>query len=271
MSVIARLILSTIVFILIVFNHTAWGSSPDNQWPAWGGPHRNFIANPGIIKADQPFQLKISWKKTLGSGYSAVSVKDGMAITMFSDSTFDYAVALNAENGKELWRFNIDSTFPGRFGSANGPISTPLISQNTVVCLSPAGRLIALESKTGKLKWDIDLVADHQTLMPFYGISTSPLIYNDILLVETGGMSNNAFSAFNLHTGKVLWATGNDTIEYQSPYLWQNGQNTQFITVSNSAVYGLEPATGKILWQFDHEGGEYIIGASSGNIVRSGR
>jgi enterochelin esterase-like enzyme/outer membrane protein assembly factor BamB len=267
MSRTARLILSITVYILLVFNHTTWGLSTNNEWPAWGGRQRNFNVNPGIIKANQSFQLKIAWKKPLGSGYSAVSVQDNIAITMFSDSTFDYTVAFNAKNGEELWRFNIDSTFPGRFGSANGPISTPLISHNTVVCLSPAGRLFALESKTGKLKWDTDLVDDHQGQIPFYGFTTSPLVYNDILLVETGGTNNNAFSAFNLNTGEVLWTVGNDSIEYQSPYLWENGQNTQFITISNNAVYGLEPVSGNILWQFEHQGGYYIMGASSGNVV----
>jgi enterochelin esterase-like enzyme/outer membrane protein assembly factor BamB len=265
MSSITRRILFTATFLFIVFNHFAWASGDD--WSAWGGPQRNFIVNPGIIIADQPFELKIAWKKTLGSGYSAVSVQDNMAITMFSDSTYDFAVALNAENGEELWRFKIDSTFRGRFGSANGPISTPLISKNTVVCLSPAGRLFALNRQTGTLKWDTDLVTEHQGLEPFYGFSTSPLVYNDILLVESGGTNNNAFSAFNLNTGEVLWTVGNDSIEYQSPYLWQNGDNTQFITVSNSAVYGLEPATGKILWQIGHQGGYYIMGANSGNVV----
>jgi outer membrane protein assembly factor BamB/enterochelin esterase-like enzyme len=271
MSNFSKLILSSTAIILLFLNQTVWGSSGDNQWPAWGGPQRNFVANAGIIKADQPFELRIAWKKTLGSGYSAVSVKDNMAITMFSDSTYDYTVALNAENGQELWRFKIDSTFPGRFGSANGPISTPLISQNIVVGLSAAGRLFALDSKTGKLKWDTDLVAGHQGQMPFYGFSTSPLVYKNILLVETGGTKSNAFSAFNLQTGAVMWTVGADTIEYQSPYLWQNEEDSHFIAVSNSAVYGLEPATGKILWQLEHQGGYYIMGASSGNVVPVGK
>ena len=265
MSTLSRLFLSITVFSCLVYLGTAFASSED--WPAWGGPERNFTANPGILQSGQPVELQIAWKKTLGSGYSAVSVKDNMAITMFSDSTFDYTVALNADNGQELWRFNIDSTFRGRFGSANGPISTPLITQNAVVCLSPAGRLFVLDLKTGKLKWDTDLVDHHQGLMPFYGFSTSPLVYKDILLVETGGTNNNAFSAFNLNSGKVLWTLSNDSIEYQSPYLWKNGKDTQFITISNNAVYGLQPADGKVLWRLEHQGGYYIMGANCGNLV----
>ena len=154
MTKLTNLFRTTAAFaLLLLAAHSGWASPGGDDWPAWGGPHRNFAVTPGVIKVEQPIELKIAWKKELGSGYSAVSVLDGMAVTMFSDSTFDYAIALDVEDGSELWRFKIGPTFPGRWGSANGPISTPLISQNKVVGLGAGGRLFALDSKTGELVW----------------------------------------------------------------------------------------------------------------------
>ena len=43
--------------------------------------------------------------------------------------------AFDAMNGEERWRYRIDKTHLGRFGSLNGPISTPLIADGRVVCL----------------------------------------------------------------------------------------------------------------------------------------
>ena len=157
------------VFALVLLAAlSGWASPGGDDWPTWGGRHGNFTVTPGVIKGEQPLALKIAWKKELGSGYSAISVLDGMAVTMFSDSTFDYTIALNVEDGSELWRFKIGPTFPGRFGSANGPISTPLISDRKVVGLSAAGRLFALDRESGELVWDSDLVSDHQAEIPFY-------------------------------------------------------------------------------------------------------
>ncbi len=240
------------------------------DWPAWGGPNGNFIVNPGVLEADQPVQLKVAWKRKLGSGYSAISVTSDIAVTMYSDSTFDYLTALDPANGAELWHFKIDSTFPGRFGSANGPISTPLISRDRVVGLSAAGRLFALNRKSGKLVWESDLAADFGAPEPFYGFSTSPLLYNDILIVETGGLSENAITAFDPDNGKVLWSAKSDTVEYQSPYLLKTGDGNQLIGITNRSLYGLQPETGKQLWKYDHGGNNHPMGASSGNLVHLG-
>ena len=271
MTKLTNLFRTTAAFaLLLLAAHSGWASPGGDDWPAWGGPHRNFAVTPGVIKVEQPIELKIAWKKELGSGYSAVSVLDGMAVTMFSDSTFDYAIALNVEDGGELWRFKIGPTFPGRWGSANGPISTPLISQNKVVGLGAGGRLFALDSKTGELVWDSDLVVDHQAKIPIYGFATSPILYNDILVVETGGATQNAISAFDLNTGQVLWAAGGDTVEYQSPYLLQTSDASQFVGITNRALYGLQPETGQILWRFEHGGTGHPMGAPSGNLVAVG-
>lgn len=254
-------------FALTFSIHFLWSAPPGDDWPAWGGPDRNFTVTPGTLNSEQPFVLKVAWKKDLGSGYSAVSVRDQMVVTMFSDSTFDYAIAFDVHDGKELWRFKIDSTFPGRFGSANGPISTPLISDSKVIGLSAGGRLFALDRKSGKLIWDADLIARYEAKIPFYGFSTSPLLYDDILVVETGGASENAISAFDPNTGRVLWTASSDTVEYQSPFLMRSGKTSQFVGITNRALYGLHPATGEVLWTFKHGGTGHPMGAPSGNLV----
>lgn len=262
---------ATSVALLLLTSNIVFSASDDDDWPVWGGPNHNFTVTPGVLKAGQPIELKVAWKKNLGSGYSAVSVRDEMAVTMFSDSTFDYAVALSINDGSELWRFKIDSTFPGRSGSANGPLSTPLLSEDKVVGLSGQGRLFVLDRESGELEWDTDLLADHQSKMPFFGYTTSPKLYENTLLVETGGTAQNAICAFDIHSGNVLWTAGGEAVFYQSPYLLETGAGIQFVGITNGALYGLQPGTGQILWRFEHGGGGFPpSGVASGNLVPTG-
>ena len=89
------------------FAHAQEGRS---DWPQWRGLNRDgIVSHSGITHFADDYGLQIVWEKPLGSGYSGISVADGRAITMFSDDIFDYVIALDADNGNELWRFRIDS------------------------------------------------------------------------------------------------------------------------------------------------------------------
>ena len=92
--------------------------SGDNDWPRWRGSNMDGKAlQTGVFKFDQGYGLKIGWKKQLGSGYSSISIADGRAVTMYSDSTFEYIVALDVDSGNELWKVKLDSTYKGHDGS----------------------------------------------------------------------------------------------------------------------------------------------------------
>ncbi len=234
------------------------------EWPVFRGPNRNnTAAAPGLFAPGRDYRFKIIWKKPLGSGYSGVSVLEGLGVTMFSDSTFDFLNAFDPETGRELWRFKIDSTFLGRFGSQNGPISTPVISHGKVVGLGPKGHLAVLEGKTGRLLWRTRLEKDHAALLPFYGFATSPLVYENVLIVQTGGSAGNAITGFDLNSGKQLWTAGSDTIEYQSPVLASLQGREQVLCVGNRRLYSLDPQNGRLFWQHAYGGDASSIGSAS--------
>lgn len=224
------------------------------DWPRWRGKDLNgTTVETGVFRFDQGYGLEVGWKKPLGSGYSSVSIADGRAVTMFSDSTFDYVVSLDAETGTEQWRFRIDSTYIGHSGSHNGPISTAAVDDGRVYGLGPKGQLFALDAKSGTMIWSKHVVDDYQGKIPFYGFSTAPIVDGDVLAVETGG-ENSTISGLNKHTGQLLWATGNDTVQYQSPITCRiNGQN-QLLCVGDNYLYGLNSMSGDRLWEYHHQG-----------------
>ena len=233
------------------------------EWPGWGGPNGNFVLNDtGALKSGQKYRLEIAWKKPIGSGYSAVSVQGDLAVTLFSDGISDYVVGLNTQDGTERWKYRVGPTFLGHYGAQTGPLSTPLITSGKVIGLGPHGKFFALDAATGNEVWAIDLVASQRAITPFYGFTSSPRIYQDLLFLQTGGPGENAMTAFNPDSGDVIWSAGSDSVNYQSPGIFRVGGQDHLVFHGNKTLYGLVPETGKVLWQFDHGGQNNATGTS---------
>lgn len=249
--------------------HYVSGASNDkNDWPGWRGQKMNGSADgEALFEKEKNYRLQVSWQKALGSGYSSVSIAGGVAVTMFSDGINDFLVALNAEDGEEFWRFRIDSTYMGHFGSQNGPISTPLIADDKVFALGPRGHLFTLDLKTGQEVWSSHIVDNYQAAAPFYGFTTSPALYKNTLVIETGGVEQNTITAFNKNTGELLWKAGNDRVSYQSPVITTLDDQPYLFCVGGKYIYGLEPESGNLLWQYGHGGSGGAFGSASMNPV----
>ncbi len=229
-------------------------TGPKNDWPNWRGRNYDGVAPAkNVFNFTKGHGLKTAWKKKLGSAYSSISIAEGRAFTMFSDSTFDYLIAFDAKNGAELWRYKIDSTYLGHDGSHNGPISTPLVDGDKVHGLGPKGQLFALEVKSGKKLWETSLVRDHHALAPYWGFTTSPIVHGEILVLETGGTKSNAISGFDKNSGKLLWTAGTDTVNYQSPIFASIAGQPHLLFAGNKYIYGLDHRSGKKFWEFNHK------------------
>jgi outer membrane protein assembly factor BamB len=254
--IVIRKKLLTLVFVAIQVVGFGCGCRPEkdgNNWPRWRGSNFNGIASQGdLFNFSNGRGLKIVWKKLLGSGYSSVSLADDQAVTMFSDSTFDYLIALDMNDGSEKWRYKIDSTYFGHDGSHNGPISTPTIDGNNVFGLGPKGALFRLNFLNGEEVWRQQLTKDHAAIVPLYGFGTSPAIVGDILIVQTGGTKGNGISGLDKNTGKTLWTAAPDTVFSDSPIIAELAGVKQVVSVGAQYVYGLNPLTGEQLWQYKH-------------------
>ncbi|NKB65583.1 MAG: PQQ-binding-like beta-propeller repeat protein [Candidatus Latescibacteria bacterium] len=235
------------------------------DWPGWGGPNGDFaVANAGLALDEGPIALEVVWHQPLGTGYAAVSIQGDLAVTLYSDGTHDYVVALDAADGTRRWHYRLGPTYLGHYGSQNGPLSTPLLSGDQVVVLTPRGRLLALATADGALRWSVDLVAQHGARAPFWGFTSSPRAHGNLLLLQMGG--TEAMAAFDLTSGAVAWTAVDDSVHYQSPGLFQIQGEPHLIFQGTSKLVGLAPASGRILWDMAH-GGQSGATATSGHPV----
>lgn len=184
----------------------------ESTWPGFRGPNVDGASTESsVFPPDGQFELRVGWKKKIGSGYSGIAINGSDLATMFSAGADDVLALFDADTGEERWRFVLDKTYEGHDGSHTGPISTPYLTDRAVFGLAPRGRLVAVEVSSGKLLWSVDLVKDHAAKKPFYGFSTSPLIRGGVLVVPIGA-EDAAVAGFDPETGKALWTAGADAV-----------------------------------------------------------
>ncbi|MBT5710328.1 PQQ-binding-like beta-propeller repeat protein [Candidatus Poribacteria bacterium] len=234
----------------------AFGQSTD--WPGWRGRSTSSTTEAtGWIAWGVDYQLRVAWRRPLGIGYSSVSIAGGLAVTMFSDDVDDWVVAFDARAGDELWRYRVSPTHPGRDGSASGPLSTPYVTDEAVYALGSSGRFVALATDEGGELWSSHLAEDHGGRRPDYGFTTSPLAYGDVVVVQVGS-DRAAAVAFDRRSGEIVWRTGRDRIDYQSPFLLSQDGQALLVAVGREQLHGIDPATGSTLWRYEHGGDDNV-------------
>ena len=242
------------IFCLLLSTAFLVGAPQENgTWPQWRGPAMDGKVIDKSFNFKEGMEFNISWKKAFGSGYSSLSIANQKVFGMASLGTADYMVALDAKDGHELWRYKIDASYIGHDGSHDGTISSPAVDEKYVYGLGPNGHLFCLSVENGKRIWQISL-KEMGSVEPDYGWSTSPLIYKNSLVCEIG-VKGKAFAAFNKLSGELIWTYGEDGISYQSPMFAKVHGQTQLLVVGAQTVQGLNPETGKPIWNFEHKGG----------------
>lgn len=131
------------------------------QWPSYGRDYSNQRFSPlKKINRDNVADLAPSWSFNSGvsNTFQATPiVADGV---MYLSLPFNHVVALNARDGRVLWRYEHHR----RKGSAMccGPANRGVaMGYGKVFIGTVDARLIALDAKTGKVVWDIDAVSNN--------------------------------------------------------------------------------------------------------------
>jgi outer membrane protein assembly factor BamB len=85
--------------------------------------------------------------------------------------------------------------------------------------------------------------------MPVWGIASSPLIAENLVIVQIGGEPNACLVAFDKNTGKENWRALRDTASYSSPIIIAQAGQPVLVCLTGARVVGLDPKTGKLYWE----------------------
>ncbi len=180
----------------------------DADWTLYGRTHDEQRFSPlAQINEGTIGQLGLAWSRELGStrGLEATPlVSDGV---IYTTGEWSIAYALDARDGKILWTFDpkVDRSRARRI--CCDAVNRGVALYNGKVYLGTLdGRLIALDTKSGKPIWD-HVIADQSQA---YAITGAPRIVKGMVLIGNAGSEfgvRGYLSAYDTETGKQVWRT----------------------------------------------------------------
>lgn len=204
------------------------GTAAASDWPHWRGPTRNGVSpEQSGWKGSSWLADKPAWQVQVGEGASSPIVVGKNLFTLGHQNGQDVVQCRDTANGKLLWSVSYKCKKYGRFATGDqsiysGPSSTPEYDPDTgyLYTLSTDGHLNCWATQADKPPekptWSINLYDEFEvgqrpklTRAPQrdYGYTTSPMVFNDWLLVEVGSTSRGSVLALDKRTGKVVWAS----------------------------------------------------------------
>ena len=219
----------------------------DAGWPDWRGPARD--GHVPRLPARLPATAKFVWKKAAMSGCLAgLSIGEGRLILAERDFDEEHDVyrCLNPDNGELLWL--IEFPTHGKLDYGQSPRATPVIHEGKAYLLSAFGGLRCVSLADGRVIWERDLPREFKAKLSPWGMCSTPLLVDDLLIVNPGG-TNASVVALDCETGRTRWTTPGSPAAYASFICGEFGTRRQIVGYDQYSLGGWDVKTGKRLWE----------------------
>jgi outer membrane protein assembly factor BamB len=230
-----------------------------DNWPHWRGP--------AATGASQEKGLPVRWSETENVAWKlAMPARSGSTPIVWERHVFLSVGegaelqlwAVDRDQGTVLWKKKLGSeNIVTRKQNMSSP--SPVTDGKSVWVLTGTGVVKAFDF-AGNERWTRDLVADHGKFGLNWGYASSPLLVDDVLVVQVlHGMKTDDPSyviALDGATGATRWRVERPTDAkmespdaYTTPARLDTAAGTQIVVSGGNYVTGHDPKTGKELWR----------------------
>ncbi len=227
--------------------------SPKQTWldyPQFLGPGRNATLDGVELSADWGRSPpRLVWRRPIGAGWSGFAVAGDSAFTQEQRKDDEIVSCYGLLDGEPRW----SHADPGRYETTIGgvgPRATPAVDAERVYALGALGLLNCLDRPTGRLIWSRDAIAENGAHRNEWGMSRSPLLHGDLVIISAGGKDDRSLVAYRKATGEPAWHGGSARAGYSSPIAAELAGRTQVLVLNHGVATAHDPATGKVLWEF---------------------
>lgn len=238
----------------------------DDSWPEFRGPNGTGHA-PVSAKTPTTWSEKehIRWKTPIhGKGWSSPVVMNNQIwlTTAPEDGKQLFAMCIDGETGKVVYDIKVFDVEKPEFCHATNSYAScsPVIEQGRVYVHFGSYGTACLDTATGKKLWERrDLKCDH-----FRGPASSPIIFEDLLILSFDGIDQQYLAALNKTNGETVWkkerstdyktSNGDNKKAYSTPGLFTIAGQVQMVSPGAIATIAYDPRTGNELWSVRHGG-----------------
>ena len=256
------------LFVCLLVSSTSLFAAAN--WPQFRGPTGDGHTDAAALPLKFSDSEKVKWKTAIhGKGWSSPVIW-GSQIWLTSateDGTELSVLCVDKETGKVLRDevlFRVaNPQFCHKFNSYASP--TPVLEEGRAYVTFGSPGTACLDTKTGAKIWErTDFVCNH-----YRGAGSSPIIWQDLLIMNFDGSDHQFVVALDKKTGKTVWETkrsvdfqdldkeGKPTGEgdlrkaFATPTVIEQGGEALLISSGAKAHYAYEPRTGKEVWRFE--------------------
>lgn len=217
----------------------------------WRGPKRDGFFNENALLKSWPAEgpqmvLKVD---KLGKGYSSPVVANNTIYVTGMIDTLDYLTAVDFQ-GKIKWQVSYGHAWSKSFPDTR---STPTVDGDRIYVIGGLGRLVCIDSNTGKENWAVDADKDFKAEWHNWGVSESPLIVDNKVICTPAGKETSVV-AFDKMTGKLIWKSesvgGNRA--YASPTIYEYKNFRFILAVTTTHLIALNPENGTTAWSYKY-------------------
>lgn len=232
------------------------------DWTGFRGPAGDGVCSETGFPTTWSRELNVKWSVPLdapGNG-SPVIVGDRIYLVTASDAGHQRnLVCMNRENGETLWSKTVQYSEDEETHQTNphGSATTPAVDVEgdaIVVWHGSAG--LHCYGLDGEHRWSREL----GPIRHIWGYGTSPIIYNDQVILLGGPGERQFLAAFHLTDGETLWeieepggsyGEGRYIGSWCTPVVAHVNGHDQIICVFPTRVVGVAPESGEIIWSCD--------------------
>ena len=190
-----------------------------HDWTSFLGPNHNATSTETKLLHQWPAKgPNIVWELPKGTGYASPAIAGDRLVFLHRRGNREIVECLHPETGERYWQFTYPTQYEDRYGYNNGPRASPVIDGDRVFIYGAEGKLHCLRLRTGEVIWKRDILGDYKVPQDFFGVSSTPLVEGDLLIVQVGAPEGPAVVGLDKTNGKQIWGAGKDWgASYSSP------------------------------------------------------
>ena len=228
-----------------------------DNWPGWRGPQRNGVSHERGIPLRWSATDGVRWKAALpGAGISNPIVWGNRVICTSADGPNQqelHIICTDISSGREVWHTRLWGTAPTLHHANKSSMASPspVTDGEHVLAFFGTGDVFCLDID-GRLVWHRSLADEYGRIENRFAASSSPLLFEDTLIVQCDHYGPSYVVAIDKDTGANRWKTDRpeEWVSWSSPICAPVGDSgdVELILCGSQKIDAYDPRSGAKRW-----------------------